>query len=239
MAVSKLVYAAGNNISDTLSASTSIGASTLPVNSIALWPNKAFTVIVDRGNSSAEYIAISGTSGSSLVVAGKGQQSTSDVGHNSGASVESVPTAGDWNNLIDSVSNLALATTGALDPAKVTDLATAQILTNKRITKRVYSAASASTITPEISTYDIFVFTALAHDLVINNHSTSTPADGDMMLFEILSDSTPRAITYGDKYVAKAGTALPTTTVASKNLTMLFIWRVDLTQWNLVYSGEE
>ena len=118
-------------------------------------------------------------------------------------------------------------------------LTSTSTLINKRITRRVDTQATTNTITPEISTYDVFVRSAQAHDLVINNHSTSTPLDGDMMLFEILSDATPRGITYGDKYVAKAGVALPSTTVASKNLTMLFIWRNDLSQWNLLYSGRE
>jgi len=116
---------------------------------------------------------------------------------------------------------------------------TTQTLTNKRITKRTDSQSTTNDITPEISNYDIFIRTAQAHALVINNHSTSTPVDGDMMLFEILGDATPRAITYGDKYIAKAGIALPTTTVASKNLTMLFIWRNDLSKWNLLASGQE
>lgn len=125
------------------------------------------------------------------------------------------------------------------DEAVMVTLTGAQTLTNKRGTKRVDSQATTDTITPEISTYDIFVRSAQAHALVINNHSSSTPADGEMMLFEILSDATPRAITYGDKYIAKAGTALPSTTVASKNLTMLFIWRADLTKWNLLTVGQE
>lgn len=125
------------------------------------------------------------------------------------------------------------------DEASMATKTGAETLINKKITKRVDSQSSTNDITPEISTYDIFIRTAQAHALVINNHSTSTPVDGDMMLFEILSDATPRAITYGDKYVAKAGTALPSTTVASKNLTMLFIWRNDLSKWNLLASGQE
>src|SRR5664280_200140 len=120
-----------------------------------------------------------------------------------------------------------------------TKSAAAVTLTNHRFTRRVDTQATTDTITPEISTYDIFVRTAQAHALVINNHSTSTPVGGDMMLFEILSDATIRAITYGNKYVAKAGVALPSTTVASKNLTMLFIWRVDLAQWVLLSAGQE
>ena len=117
--------------------------------------------------------------------------------------------------------------------------ATTDTLTNKRIQKRVDSQTTTDTITPEISTYDIFRRTAQAHALVINNHSSSTPADGEMMLFDIVSDATPRAITYGDKYVAKAGVALPSTTVASKRLMMLFIWCADISKWNLLYAGQE
>jgi hypothetical protein len=125
------------------------------------------------------------------------------------------------------------------DTSDATKNAAAVTVTNHRFTRRVDTQATTDTITPEISTYDIFIRTAQAHALVINNHSSSTPVDGDMILFEILSDATVRAITYGDKYVAKAGVALPAATVASKNLTMLFIWRVDLTQWVLLSAGQE
>ena len=117
--------------------------------------------------------------------------------------------------------------------------AAAVTVTNHRFTRRVDAQATTNDITPEISTYDIFIRSAQAHALVINNHSSSTPVDGDMMLFEILGDATIRAITYGNKYVAKAGVALPAATVASKNLTLLFIWRNDLTQWVLLSAGQE
>ena len=123
--------------------------------------------------------------------------------------------------------------------ADATKNAAAVTLTNKRVTRRVDTQATTDTITPEISAYDIFIRTAQAHALVINNHSSSTPVNGDMMLFEILSDATARAITYGNKFVAKAGVALPAATVASKSLTMLFIWRNDLTQWVLLSAGQE
>lgn len=138
-----------------------------------------------------------------------------------------------------SVTTTDLSLENVDNTSDATKNAAVATLTNKRITKRVDSQATTDTITPEISTYDVFIRTAQAHALVINNHSTSTPLDGDMMLFEILSDATPCAITYGDKYVAKAGVPLPTTTIASKNTTMLFIWRNDLSQWNLLSVGQE
>lgn len=108
-----------------------------------------------------------------------------------------------------------------------------------RIARRVDSQVTTDQITPEISTYDIFIRTTQAHALAIYNHSTSVPVNGDMILFEILGDATPRAISYDTMYVAKAGVPLPATTDASKNLTMLFIWRNDLTQWVLLSVGRE
>ncbi len=114
-----------------------------------------------------------------------------------------------------------------------------QTLTNKRRTFRVDSQTSTSTITPEPSTYDIFIRTAQAAAIVINNHSTSTPTDGEMMEFIILGDATPRAITYGNMYVAKSGVALPSTTVASKCTKLLFQWRASLTQWDLLAAPQE
>lgn len=240
MSVNKLTYAGGNNVSDTLSSSIGAADSTIPVNSIAIWPNTTFTAVIDKGVvGSEEYVAISGTSGSSLTVAGRGQQSTTGVGHNAGASIEAVPTAGDWNNVIDALANSHLVTTGAVDTTKIVTPSGTQTLTNKRHTKRVYSTTSTATLTPEISTYDIFVLTALATNLTIANHSTSTPTDGEMIMIEIQPDATPRTLTFGTNYVAKAGTALPTTTTASKRLTMIFIWAADLSKWNLLYSGLE
>jgi len=105
--------------------------------------------------------------------------------------------------------------------------------------KRVYSTTSLATLTPEIASYDLFHLTAQAEALTIANHSTSTPTDGEQMKIRLLDNGTPRAITYGTNYVAKAGVALPTTTIASKNLEMMFEWNANLSKWNLMATGQE
>lgn len=118
-----------------------------------------------------------------------------------------------------------------------------QTLSNKRNTPRVYTTTSIAgtpgVLTPEISTYDYFEITAQAAALNIANHSTSTPTGGEKMIIAITSDATPRALTYGDKYVAKGGVALPSTTVASKTTTLGFIWNAGLAKWNLLAVGQE
>lgn len=111
--------------------------------------------------------------------------------------------------------------------------------TNKRKQPRVYSAANNASLTPEIADYDIFHLTAMSAATTINNHSTSTPADGELMEFRFLDNGTARALTWGTAYVAKAGVALPTTTVLSKNLVCLFEYNSNLSKWNLLSSGQE
>lgn len=117
--------------------------------------------------------------------------------------------------------------------------ATTDTLTNKRKQPRPYTTTSLATLTPEIATYDIFSLTAQAEALNIANHSSSTPTAGECIFIDILPDATPRAITYGTNYVAKSGVALPSTTVASKRLQMLFIWLADISKYTIAWAGQE
>ena len=120
----------------------------------------------------------------------------------------------------------------------VPTISSVSTITNKRNQKRCDVQTTTNTITPEISTYDIFARTAQAHDLVINNHSTSTPAESEMMEFRITGDATPRVITYGNLYITKS-VPLPSTTIASKMTTLLFQWSVTLGQWILLSATQE
>ncbi len=112
-----------------------------------------------------------------------------------------------------------------------------QELTNKRNKKRVYSTTSTSSLTPEIDTYDIFEFTALASNLTINNHSSSTPVNGEMMEFIFKDNGTARTLTWGNKYVA-GGVALPTTTVANKVTRILVQWDSG-SKWRCIAVAQE
>ncbi len=234
------------------------GTTTVPLTSVSgLSTTTAVEVVINRVDSTGavtnNYETVRGTvSGTSLINCTRGIEGTAQA-WTAGTVVEYLVTADIQNRMVTGITvghtqaglhnPTIVSSAGTMTLPTATDTlvgkATTDTLTNKRITKRVYSTASTASLTPEISTYDIFVLTTLAENLTINNPSTSTPAGGDMMLFEILSDGSARDIAFGNKYVAKAGTALPTVTTASKNLTMLFIYRTDLTQWVLVYSGQE
>jgi len=134
-------------------------------------------------------------------------------------------------------SDVTIVTPKALadsDYAKTTDITvtadSTTTFTNKRNQKRVYSTTSLATLTPEIATYDEFDLTAQAEALTIANHSTSTPANGEMILIDIVSDATARAITHGTNYVSGTGTLL-TTTTASKRSIELFKWSSALSKY--------
>jgi len=125
-----------------------------------------------------------------------------------------------------------------LDTSGIVGKATAQTLTNKRNQHRVYETTSLATLTPEISTYDEFYLTAQAANLTIANHSTSTPAKGEMIMIDILPDDV-YDITYGTNYVEKNGVELPEETVADKRLTMIFRWIYATSKYSIVWAGQE
>jgi len=112
----------------------------------------------------------------------------------------------------------------------------AETLTNKRINPRIYSTSSASSLTPEIDTYDIFEFTALAENLTINNYSSSTPVNGEMMMFIIKDNGTSRTISWGNKY-ASGDVTLPTATTAGKWLYIGLKYNSTADKWHCLAVG--
>jgi hypothetical protein len=138
--------------------------------------------------------------------------------------------------------NLTPKGTGRIKSATVAvpTISSTDTLTNKRITKRVVSAASYTTDTGtslNCDTTDCFIVTAQAGALKFNNPS-GTGTQGQPLLIRILDNGTARALTYDTQFRAM-GTALPTTTVLSKTLYMLFIFNETATKWDLVAAGQE
>lgn len=97
-------------------------------------------------------------------------------------------------------------------------------LTNKRITRRVASSsAPGATPTTNTDNVDIQVFTALGTAITsMTTNLSGTPVNGDMVEFILVDDGTARAITWGASFAASGTVALPTTTVLSTPLRVLF-----------------
>ena len=107
-----------------------------------------------------------------------------------------------------------------------------ETLTNKRIDPRVTSAASASSLTPDISVSDVYAYTALAAGLTINA-PTGTPLDGDKLIFRLLDNGTSRALTWNATYTV-IGVTLPTATTISKTTYVGCIYNANNTRWDVI-----
>jgi hypothetical protein len=124
--------------------------------------------------------------------------------------------------------------TGAttLAGASIATYSGTEILTNKRIDPRVTSAASASSLTPDISASDVYAYTALAAGLTINA-PTGTPLDGDKLIFRLLDNGTSRALTWNATYTV-IGVTLPTATTISKTTYVGCIYNANNTRWDVI-----
>jgi len=120
--------------------------------------------------------------------------------------------------------------------AKPTDSST-NTFTNKRITKRKQTVASASTVTPSWDDDDIVTITAQAVGLTLAN-PTGTPTDGQAMIVRILDNGTGRTIAYGAGYRA-IGVTLLTTTTASKTSYLGGFWNAADSKFDITAVGEE
>lgn len=133
------------------------------------------------------------------------------------------------NSLTDINANFALVAT-------MTDT---QTLTNKWVQPRVGTTTSSGTPTINTDSYDAYSITAQAAAITsFTTNLSGTPVNFQKLIIRIKDDGTGRAITWGASFVAK-GVALPTTTVASKLLTVGFIYDTVAAKWGCVASLQE
>jgi hypothetical protein len=126
------------------------------------------------------------------------------------------------------------APTAAVNTNTTQIASTAYVMAAKAPTGQ--NIASAATVTPN-ATDDLVAVTALAANVTLANPA-SAPADGWGIVIRLKDNGTPRTIAYGTQYRA-VGTALPTTTVASKNLYFGCIWNNADSKLDVVSVAQE
>lgn len=108
--------------------------------------------------------------------------------------------------------------------------------------RRVDSQVTTETITPNPSTYDIYVRTAQATNLTIANQ-TGNPAVGDKQQFIITDDGVGGAKTlgFGNLHEFLSGFAKPIVLISAKCTKMLFQWRLvsGVGKWDMVGLNQE
>ena len=116
-------------------------------------------------------------------------------------------------------------TTPGTNSASVPTLGSTSTLTAKRITRRLTTTnAPGATPTTNTDNVDIMNFTGLGTAITsMTTNLSGTPVDGDLVEFRFTDDGSARGITWGASFSATT-VALPTTTVISTMLRVLFEW---------------
>jgi len=149
------------------------------------------------------------------------------------------PANGGTNSAFFTVAGPTVLRTYTFPDANTTvaGVATTQTLTNKRVTPRVDSITSASTITPTSDTVDQYNVTALAVDATMASPS-GTPTDGQKLIIRIKDNGTGRALTWNAAY-RPVGVTLPIITSANKVLYFGCIFNTQDSYWDVVAFAEE
>ena len=102
-----------------------------------------------------------------------------------------------------------------------------------KINKRVTSITTSSTPSPNSTTDDIFLVTALASAATFAAPS-GTPTQGQQLLIRIKDNGTAQTLAFNSIYRASADLAFPTATVANKTLYLGFVYNATDTKWDMI-----
>ena len=129
----------------------------------------------------------------------------------------------------------AFTTAITLDAVAVPTISSTNTFTNKRISKRVVTTTQSATPTINTDNGDIFSITGLAQAITsFTTNLSGTPTAGDMMMIQITDSGVARAITWGASFDGTTATPLPTTTVISTLLRVLFQRNTANDKWTCI-----
>ena len=135
---------------------------------------------------------------------------------------------------IAGTSNTLIFATNSAERARIDSsgiLSVTNAIASTRINPRFLTATTGTSVTPDISLYDQYNWTALASNFTFNA-PTGTPVNGNKLMFRITPSGTP-TLTWNATYTA-VGVTLPTTTISGKTVYVGCIYNADLTRWEVV-----
>jgi len=218
-------------------------------------------VLTSQGNTTPIWTTLAGTgtvtSVAALTLGTTGTDITSTVatGTTTPVITLNIPTASasnrgalsaaDWTTFNNKLSSYTETDTLATVTARGATTTTAVTFSNVTITGAIsarYTTKSTATttttsVTPDVSVYNQYSYTALAAGLTINA-PIGTPLDGDKLTLRIVDNGTSQTLTWNTAYKV-IGTVLPTATVASKTLYVGCIYNASLTRWDVIAVAKE
>jgi len=124
----------------------------------------------------------------------------------------------------------------------VTNITVASGQTTARIDPRVsIESNTATTLTPNISQYDMYVYEAMQNSLTINI-PTGTPLNGDKLMFRFTDNSSSVGLNFvitGVGCFRQINVPIPTTTVAGKVTYVGCIYNSLSSTWDVIASGTQ
>lgn len=123
----------------------------------------------------------------------------------------------------------------------IAGLATTQTFTNKRITPRIGTVASTSSLSVDSNSFDQYNVTALASGLTLSNPSGS-PTNGQKLIIRIKDNGTSRALSWStgsSNSFREIGTVLPTVTTANKTIYVGCVYNTESVRWDVLAVSEE
>jgi hypothetical protein len=141
-------------------------------------------------------------------------------------------------NASDTTLSRSAAGVLAVEGVVIPSISSTNTLTNKRVTRRLTTTnAPGATPTTNTDNVDIMNFTGVGTAITsMTTNLSGTPNDGDLVEFRFIDDGTARAITWGTSFAATT-VALPTTTVISTCLRVLFEWRAASSKWECLATA--
>ena len=154
---------------------------------------------------------------------------------NKGIRFRSSSSAASAITLLDAVSTAGRVITLPDATGTLATLAGTETLTNKRITLRTGTATSSATPTINTDNVDRYDLTAQAEAITsFTTNLSGTPTNGQALWISV-KGTAARAITWGASFESGAAT-LPTTTVTTDRLDVLFVWNAVTSKWRCVLT---
>ena len=154
---------------------------------------------------------------------------------NKGIRFRSSSSAASAITLLDAVSTAGRVVTLPDATGTLATLAGTETFTNKRITPRTGTATSSATPTINTDNVDRYDLTAQAEAITsFTTNLSGTPTNGQALWISV-KGTAARAITWGASFESGAAT-LPTTTVSTDRLDVLFVWNAVTSKWRCVLT---
>lgn len=147
------------------------------------------------------------------------------------------PSSIELGNASDTTLARSSAGVVTVEGVVVDTISATNTLTNKRVVPRITTITSSATPTINTDNCDAVTITALAAAITsMTTNLSGTPNNFDPLVIRLKDDGTGRAITWGTSFEDAGGT-LPTTTTASKILTVGFLYNSVAAKWDCVSSA--